>query len=252
MKTKDILPPPLLELLGLTSKDLDVYTALLRLGTAPLRRVAEESGYNRGTTYDALKHLLGAGMVSYVDATSHRYFTAEDPQKLRGLATRKEVAVQEARLKIEASLPEFRAIADTAKYRAAVRYYEGSLGIRDILTDILETTEKQSEKVYRIYSSAKLRDLIAEAWPTFIDTRVKRKISVKTLSIGAGGTLHGYDQRKWLSKTASSSAYIIMYGMKTAYIAADKNQKLFGAVIDDAAITSTQNMIFDSLWDTLE
>ena len=44
-----------LELLGLTAKDMQVYIALLKLGTAPLRRVAEESGHNRGTVNDALK-----------------------------------------------------------------------------------------------------------------------------------------------------------------------------------------------------
>ncbi len=251
MKSKAILPSQTLELLGLTPKDLDVYVALLRLGTAPLRRVAEESSYNRGTTYDSLKRLLDVGMVSYVDAKSHRYFTAEDPQKLRGLATRKEVAIQEAQLKIDSILPEFRIIADSAKYRTAVRYYEGTTGVRDILTDVLLTSEKLAEKTYRIYSSAKLRELIAEAWPNFTPTRVKRNVFVKAISLCEGGTVHGHDQRRWLSKTGSSSAYIFIYGKKTAYVSADKDGKLFGAVIDDESITSTQKMIFDAVWESL-
>lgn len=251
MQSKPILSSQVLELLGLTPKDLDVYVTLLRLGTAPLRRTAEESGYNRGTTYDSLKRLLDAGMVSYVDAKSHRYFTAEDPQKLRSLATRKEVAVQEAQLKIDSLLPEFRTIADSAKYRTAVRYYEGTTGIRDIMTDILATTEKLSDRTYRVYSSAKLREAIAEAWPNFNPTRVKKNVSVKAIALGEGGTVHGLDQRRWLSKTASSSAYIIIYGKKTAYISTDKDEKLFGAVIDDESIASTQKMIFDAVWESL-
>lgn len=251
MKSKPILSSQVLELLGLTPKDLDIYVALLRLGTAPLRRTAEESGYNRGTTYDSLKRLLDAGLASYVDAKSHRFFTAEDPQKLRGLATRKEVAVQEAQLKIDALLPEFRTIADSAKYRTAVRYYEGATGVRDIMIDILATTEKLSDKTYRVYSSAKLREAISEAWPNFNPTRVKRNVSVKAIALGDGGTVHGLDQRRWLSKTASSSAYIMIYGKKTAYVSADKDGKLFGAVIDDESITSTQKMIFDAVWESL-
>jgi len=251
MKSKTILQPQTLELLGLSPKDLDVYVALLRLGTAPLRRIAEEAGHNRGTTYDSLKRLLETSLVSYVDAKSHRYFTAEDPQKLRGLATRKEVAVQEAQLKIDSALPEFRAIADTAKYRTAVRYYEGSTGIRDILTDVLLTSEKLPEKIFRVYSSAKLRDLIVDAWPKFKATRVKQKIFVQAISFGAGGTLCGFDERRWLSKDTSSSAYIFIYGKKTAYISADKNNKLFGVVIDDDNVTSTQKMIFEALWKSL-
>lgn len=251
MTSKPILSPQVLELLGLTPKDFDVYVALLRLGTAPLRRTAEESGYNRGTTYDSLKRLLSAGMVRYVDAKSHRYFTAEDPQKFRGLATRKEVAVQEARLKIDSLLPEFHAIADSAKYRTAVQYYEGPTGIRDILTDILAITEKLSDKTYRVYSSAKIREAISEVWPGYSQARVKRNVFVKAIALGDGGTVHGLDQRRWLSKTASSSAYIMIYGKKTAYVSADKDGKLFGAVIDDESITSTQKMIFDAVWESL-
>ena len=251
MPSKPILSPQVLELLGLTPKDFDVYVALLRLGTAPLRRTAEESGYNRGTTYDSLKRLLAAGIVSYVDATSHRYFTAEDPQKLRSLATQKEVAVQEAQLKIDSLLPEFRTIADSAKYRAAVRYYEGSSGIREIMEDILAITEKLSDKTYRVYSSAKIREAISEVWSGYNQARVKRNVFVKAIALGDGGTVHGLDQRRWLSKTASSSAYIIIYGKKTAYISADKDKKLFGAVIDDESITSTQKMIFDAVWESL-
>jgi HTH-type transcriptional regulator, sugar sensing transcriptional regulator len=251
MKAKAILDTQTLELLGLTEKDLNVYVALLRLGTAPLRRTAEEAGYNRGTTYDALKRLLSAGMVSYVDAKSHRYFTAEDPQTLRGLATRKEVAIQEAQEKIRTLLPAFHALADSAKYRTAVRYYEGSSGVHDILTDVLATCDKLPGKTYRIYSSAKLRELIADAWPTFTATRVKRNIFVKAISLGPGGTVNGLDQRRWLSKSMSSSAYIFIYGKKTAYVSADKSGKLFGAVIDDENVTSTQIMIFDALWESL-
>ena len=90
MATNHKLPAKTLDLLGLTEKDLAVYVATLRLGNAPLRRVAEEAGFNRGTAYDALKRLIDVGLVSYVDANIHRYFTAEDPHKLRGLATRRE------------------------------------------------------------------------------------------------------------------------------------------------------------------
>src|SRR3989344_4173015 len=86
-----------LELLGLHPKDWEVYLAVLRLGTAPLRRIAEAVNLNRGTTYNALNRLLDVGLVSYVDAKTHRYFTGEDPHKLRGIATRREVALQGAR-----------------------------------------------------------------------------------------------------------------------------------------------------------
>ena len=111
-----------LELLGLTAKDMQVYTALLKLGTAPLRRVAEESGHNRGTVYDALKRLLDLGLVSHMDAKTHRYFTAEDPHKLRGLAMRREVAIQEAQLKLADVVPQLQELLGKSAHRPTVWY----------------------------------------------------------------------------------------------------------------------------------
>ncbi|MFH1089472.1 MAG: helix-turn-helix domain-containing protein [Candidatus Uhrbacteria bacterium] len=251
MKTTINLKPQTLELLGLKTKDLDVYLAVLKLGTAPLRRVAEVAGYNRGTSYDALKRLIEVGLIGYVDAKPHRYFTAEDPQKLRGLATRREVAIQEARLQLDSLLPDFQALAGSATYRPAVRYYEGKDGIKDILKDVLKTSEKTKNKTYRIYSSAKLRELIAAAWPNFTKTRVELGVRVKAISIGPGGETAGLDERKWLSKEKSSSAYIFIYGQKTAYVSADEYGRLFGALIDDENITSSQSLIFDVLWKAL-
>ncbi|MFA6132309.1 MAG: helix-turn-helix domain-containing protein [Patescibacteria group bacterium] len=251
MKTNINLKPQTLELLGLKAKDLDVYLAVLKLGSAPLRRVAEASGYNRGTSYDAIKRLIAAGLISYVDAKPHRYFTAEDPQKLRGLATRREVALQEARQQLDSLLPDFQALAGSATYRPTVRYYEGKDGIKDILKDVLKTTERTKNKTYRIYSSSKLRELIAAAWPSFLKTRIELGVHVKAISIGPGGETAGLDERKWLSKEKSSSAYIFIYGKKTAYVSADEFNKLFGAIIDDENITSSQTMIFDALWKSL-
>jgi len=251
MKQNLIIKSQELELLGLKEKDYEVYLTCLRLGSAPLRKIAEEAKLNRGTTYDALKRLIGSGLVSHVDAKSHRYFTAEDPQKLRGLATRREVAIQTTRQKLDEMLPHLRDIAGEAEHRPAVRYYEGYAGVKDILQDVLSTTNRTKEKTYRIYSSAALRDLIVSAWPKFTMTRKKRGIKVQAIAIGDGGSEAGLDERRWLTKTASAPTYIFLYGNKTAYVSADEKERLFGVIIEDKAISATQNMIFDSLWNTL-
>ncbi|MFH1632060.1 MAG: helix-turn-helix domain-containing protein [bacterium] len=252
MPTKITIKPQTLELLGLSAKDMEVYVSVLRLGSAPLRQIARESDLNRGTTYDSLKRLKSAGLVSYVDAKSHRYFTAEDPQKLCGLATRREVAIQEARQKLEELVPALKNLAGESKHRPAVRYYEGAHGARDILEDVLSITAKTKSKTYRVYSSPGIRDLIAAAWPRWNSTRKKKGVHTKAIAIGEGGTTHGLDERKWLSRKQSAPTYIFIYGNKTAYVAVDENDRLFGVIIEGEAIAKTQCMIFDALWESLE
>ncbi|MEK7620197.1 MAG: helix-turn-helix domain-containing protein [Patescibacteria group bacterium] len=237
-----------LELLGLKPKDMTVYTHLLKLGTAPLRKLAQETNLNRGTTYDALKRLIDVGLVSHMDAKTHRYFTAEDPQKLTGLAVRREVAIQEAQLKLKDVVPQFQELLGSSSHRPSVRYYEGEGGVRDILADVLKTSEKSKDKLFRIYSSEGIRDLIAHAWPGFIKLRVRHHVRVKTISIGAGGSTHGLDERKWLTQTNKAPSYIFIYLGKTAFVSLDERRQLFGVIIEDDAIAATQEMIFDALW----
>ncbi|HLD21149.1 MAG TPA: helix-turn-helix domain-containing protein [Patescibacteria group bacterium] len=237
-----------LELLGLKPKDMTVYTHLLKLGTAPLRRIAEVTNLNRGTTYDALKRLIDVGLVSHMDAKTHRYFTAEDPQKLTGLAMRREVAIQEAQLKLKDVVPQFQELLGMSAHRPSVRYYEGESGVRDILTDVLKTAASSKDKLFRIYSSEGIRDLIAHAWPGFIKLRVRKGVRVNTISIGEGGRTHGLDERKWLTQTNKAPSYIFIYPGKTAFVSLDERRQLFGVIIEDEAIAATQEMIFDALW----
>ena len=230
---------------------MQVYISLLTLGTAPLRRLADETNLNRGTTYDALKRLIEVGLVSYVNAKTHRYFTAEDPIKLRGLATRREVAIQEARERIEEKLiPGLQEVLGLAKHRPAVRYYEGEAGVKNILEDVLAEAQR-GDGTYRAYSSSAVRDLILNAWPGFTKTRIRKKISCNVIAIGEGGTTSGRDERKWLTKDKGAPTYNFIYGNKTAYVSVDDAKQLFGVIIEDAAITSTQRLIFDSLWNNL-
>jgi len=252
MKSFSKLKLQTLELLGLREKDMEVYTALLQLGSAPLRGVAEQAGLNRGTAYDALKRLKASGLVSHVDAKSHRYFMAEDPGKLTGLVTRREVALQEVRQTLTDVIPALQSLTLEQNHRPSVRYYEGASGIRDILQDVLLTTEKIESRTYCVYSSSVIRDLIAAAWPRFVSQRKRRDVYVKAIAVGKGGTTAGKDERKWLTKKTSAPTYIFIYGNKTAYVAADASKRLFGVIIEDDAIAKTQQLIFESLWKSLD
>lgn len=248
MVKKVLLTNVELGLLGLSQKDLDIYLVLAKLGSAPLRQVAEVSKISRSTVHDALKRLIELELVSFVDAQSHRYFMAEDPQQLRRLVSRKELALSEARERVEQAIPDLQDIFGSMAYRPTVRYYEGPRGVKQILQDVLSSSQKTRTKTYRVYSSSGIRDLIAQAWPQYNTARKKRKVNVRAIALGEGGKTYGLDERKWLTQKQSAPTYIFIYGNKTAYVSADEKQRLFGVIIDDTSIAQTQKMIFDHLW----
>lgn len=250
MKKLPTLSVQTLEALGLKGIDIHVYVTLLSLGSAPLRRIAEEAKQSRGTTYDCLKRLLSQGVVSYVDAKTHRYFSAEEPVRLRGLATRREVTLAEARAELIEMIPAFEAVRGASQHRPTVRYYEGEAGIRTILEDVLQVTESSRPRQYRVYSSAAVRDLVHNAWPAFNKIRVRKRVEVKAIAIGEGGRTHGLDERRWLNRSASPT-YMFIYRGKTAHVSLDHQKRLFGVIIEDAGIAATQTILFDALWETL-
>lgn len=241
----------LLTRLGLNDKEVGVFMALAKLGPSPVRTVAQHAGVNRGTTYDTLKHLLEQGLVSYYHQEKHQYFMAESPERLLERIDDRVHQEQETRRELEAALPELRTMYATPRDKATVKYYEGFRGARAILRDVLITMSRAEKKEYYVYSALDLRQYLYKEFPNFTDERVKRGINVKTIAIGGGGSLHGLDERRWLSRKESAPTFVIIYDGKVARLALDHNQQLMGILIESQPIAETEMLIFRHLWERL-
>lgn len=241
----------LLGRLGLNEKEARVFLALAKLGPAPVRAVARQAGLNRGTTYDTLKRFLELGLASYYHREKHQYFVAERPQRVLQLTEDRVRAAEEARREVEQSLPELAKVYTASGEIPTVKFYEGFRGARAILRDVLAVMSQADPKEYSVYSSVDLRQHLYQEFPNFTDERVKRGIKVKTIAIGAGGSLHGLDERRWLSRKEGAPTFVIIYGGKVATIALDGRGNLVGTVIENRAVAETERLIFHALWDKL-
>ncbi|PIR04326.1 MAG: transcriptional regulator [Candidatus Magasanikbacteria bacterium CG11_big_fil_rev_8_21_14_0_20_39_34] len=246
-----------LKKLGFSDKSVKIYLALLSLGPSSVRKLAEKTGINRGTTYDILKELLEHGVVSYAHKDTKQKFFAENPDKLHKIVESRRNDLERAEREIDKALPELQALYSKAGDRPIARYYTREQ-IQDILEDILEVCSESEEKMYRIYSTQGIREYIYEDFPTFSDVRVARGIEVKVIAIGDGGELRGLDQRKWMTEKNTEQGettdgkpvetYIIMYPGKTAYISLNAQDEPVGVVIENEGVYQTQRNIFDNLW----
>ena len=72
------------------------------------------------------------------------------------------------------------------------------------------------------------------------------------LAVGEGGDDAELAERKWLpGKATADASYIAIYPPKVAMITlADENYPVV-VIIDSAAIASTQQILFDALWELL-
>jgi len=242
---------------GLSEKEIAVYLALIELGSSSVRTISQKAKINRGTTYDILKSLINMGIISYYNRESKQYFIAEKPETLLAVIEKKQEDLAEIKENIEENIPLLKTLFEMQGGKPVVKLYEGIIGIRHILKDVLKSVEKMKEKIYYVYSSATVRKNVYLAMKDFSRKRIQKKIKVKTIALGEGGGLVGFDERRWMqlpkSKTKEDlgTTYQLIYNGKVAHISLDNAENPVGIVIENEEIYKTQKLIFESNWKNL-
>ncbi len=239
--------------LDLEEREVDVYCALLSLGPAAIREVAEKAQVNRGTTHEILKRMLKRGLVSYYPKGKRRHFCAEPPEKLMEIVNEKQENLRHAAIQlVNEVVPQLsRLKPDSGSPK--VTYYEGDDGIEKVLRDILSTTEKSENKSYNVYSSREIRQHLYRPFPNYTLQRVRRNIRVKAIAIGPGGEEAPLSERKWIGKKndGNQASYIAIYPPKCAMISMKEGNYPTAVVIESEAISRSMNLSFETLWGLL-
>jgi hypothetical protein len=144
-------------------------------------------------------------------------------------------------------VPELKSLYNQGGGAPVARYFEKD-EIKKILEDVLATCEAAGERLYRIYSSAGIREYLYDGFESFSAARLGHGIAVKVIALGEGGELRGLDERKWLHAESATPTYIILYPGKSAYISLNAKKEPVGVVIENAGVFATQKIIFDALW----
>ena len=239
--------------LGLGEQDARTYLALLTMEAVSIRKIAEQTGINRGTTYEAIKRLQHQGLVSGRTAGKRDYYSAESPDTIYELIRDKRKMLLGAQQIADDLVPKLAALTTRPEGRPIVKYYEDDEGVTAILKDVLQTCSKLDVPLYRVYSTKELRQYLYRRMPQFTDRRVAEGIAVRVVAIGDGGDRLDNAERKWLDNPNQSqlSSYVIIYGNKVATISISKDYTPYGVVVEDAGNASTQRLLFDTLWKTL-
>ncbi|HSX16691.1 MAG TPA: helix-turn-helix domain-containing protein [Patescibacteria group bacterium] len=243
----------LLGTLDLTRSEALTYTALLQIESVSIRKVAAFTGINRGTTYEALKHLVTLGLASVKTRGEREYYTAESPERIYDLIRDKRRDLLDASTAAKALVPHLLSQHARPEGRPVVRYYEGDDGVVAILKDVLETCRVLKNPYYYCYSSSRIRQYLYRKFPQFTDRRVANNISVKVIAVGEGGDMASQAERKWLPGpgSADASSYTLIYGDKVAIISISNDFTPYGVVIEEKGTANMQRLVFDQLWSFL-
>lgn len=240
----------LFEKLGFSTTEEKVYLHLLKSGAASIRQIAGDTGINRGTVYEALKELCDRGLVSHSQKKQRQQFIAEDPFILKTFFKEERQKLVSLRKELTRSLPDLKAFYEAKHEQPIIKIHEGHAGTKLILEDVLKTMAIETDKQYRVYSAADIREYLYYNFSSFSERRIKAGIKTKVIAIGAGGEIRGLDERRWITTKRGAPAYIIIYGKKTAIISLSQGRP-HSVLIEDAGLAETQKLVFDSLWDKL-
>jgi len=241
-----------LEQLGISSVAAKTYVALLELNSASIRKVAERSGINRGTTYEAIKGLVAQGLVSARRNGKREQYMAESPERILDIIRDRRKELLQMQRDSERLVPALLAQKASPQGGPLVKYYEDDEGVAAILRDVLQTCGRLGTS-YCVYSSQPVRHYLYRKLPEFTERRIREGIHVRVIAVGRGGDPAALSERKWLpeSTDTGSSSYTIIYGYKVAVISISSGDVPYGVVIEDGGNASMQQLLFDQLWASL-
>jgi len=106
----------ILEKLGFTQKEAEIYLALLQYGSMTPADLSKQTGIRRPTVYSVSKELIKKGMVTEDLGGVSRKLLAKPPQDLAILTNREERALAQKKALVGQAVQELRAIAQNAQY----------------------------------------------------------------------------------------------------------------------------------------
>jgi sugar-specific transcriptional regulator TrmB len=235
----------LIENIGLTNGESDVYLALLELGLSSTGRITKEAGISSSKVYEVLQKLISKGLVSYVIENNIHYYSATPAERLINLLDEKQKEIEDGKSLIEEIVPVLENKRRQQKTPEAV-IYRGRKGALIVLDEVIEAGKKGLEVVgfgtedYPDYFPAQIKEYVKKA-KTF---KFKER-----LLFGEGFKSPNKNAKiRYLPKNFSMPVRTIVYGNKVALV--DFKDPMTAIIIEKQSVADSYRDYFNALWKT--
>ena len=157
--------------LGFLDTEVDVYTALLRLGPSLVSSIHKETGLHRTHIYDLLEKLREKGLVSTYIESGKKHFQAAPPKNILNYLNEKQNTVKTA-------LPELENLMKLPKEDTHIELFKGKNGLKTVLQDVI----KERKNYCVMGSIKKFEDIIQFAFPQFLKKIEKLNLKERIIS----------------------------------------------------------------------
>jgi len=162
----------LLESLGLTGTEAEIYMLLLRLGNTHVTPIIKKAGLHRATVYDVLDRLIEKGLVSYVVKHNRRYYEAANPERFDVILNERQKKLEEQKELLKELKPELLGLKKLSKEKQEAEIYQGKEGLKTVFEEVL----RQKEIFYALGAQGNFQKYIPEYQKRWHNELAKRKI----------------------------------------------------------------------------
>ena len=134
-----------LESIGLTRGEADVYLTLLKAGNTTSGLLIKESGVSRSKVYDVLERLKQKGFVSEVIKENTRYFEATDPSRIIDYLNSKKAELDKSIISSQQLVKELKKTQSTHLEKQEAKIYIGIEGLKTVYNEILQELGPKDE-----------------------------------------------------------------------------------------------------------
>ena len=172
MKNEQLIE--ILNNIGLSNNEAEVYLTSLSLGPTTILRIAKSSGIRRTTVYSVVETLKNKGLMHIKPYGFKQLYVAEHPERLQNMIEGKKMA-------LEKLLPEFTALYNLKGGESTVKYYEGLNAVKNIYETILDPMKPGDDYLVIGDIEKFFQDTDKKYFENFLEKRIKSRVKARLL-----------------------------------------------------------------------
>ncbi|MBU3923998.1 MAG: hypothetical protein KJ592_03715 [Nanoarchaeota archaeon] len=223
-----------LEGIGLTRNESEVYLMLLEHGSSLAGEIAKKTGIHRRNVYDVTLRLIKKGLIGYIVNNNRKHFEAVNPKRLGEILDEKQRDLGEGLADLEAMFMKVTNKQETL-------FYSGKEGLKNIF----ESQLGEKGEVLILGASRKAFEVLPFYFKWYDEGRVKKKVKVRIIANEKLGKVSLSEVRYISSKYANPLA-INIWGENVALIIWKVNP--IAILIKDKDVAESYKKYFEAMW----
>jgi HTH-type transcriptional regulator, sugar sensing transcriptional regulator len=241
-----------LEEVGLSKAEINVYLSLLELGSVPSGKLVRETGIIKSTVYETIRRLQEKGLVSYIIKDGMKHFEAQQPERIIDFIDEQKRKLDETKKDAETLILDMKKGLNLLKPTAEAHVLEGIEGFKAMRRDALRHAKGELLLIGAISREDEVMPGFFSDWNK---ERQKKKIQLKILhkesarkkAMARTKFTGKYFQTKFLPEELESPAVINIYGDRVVNVLWKGNYPLCFLLINKE-IADSYRKYFDYLW----